>query len=77
MNLLMCVKKLPILTYNANDDYESTLIHPSTTSLTKGLCEQRILKLDQTHWIPLHMSNERLFTSPKEEIFTVEITKPW
>jgi hypothetical protein len=49
---------------------EATLIHPSTTSFPKGLCEQIILTLDQTYWIPLHMSNEWLYTSPKAEIFT-------
>jgi hypothetical protein len=67
----VCKETLPILTYNPNEDCESTLIHPSTTSLPKGLCEHRILNLDQTYWIPLHMNNEWLYTSPKEEIFTV------
>jgi hypothetical protein len=62
---------LPILTYTPKEDCEATLIYPSTTSFPKGLCEQRILTLDQTYWIPLHMSNEWLYTSPKDEIFTV------
>jgi len=35
------------------------------------LFPQRILTLDQTYWIPLHVSNEWLYTSPKDEIFTV------
>jgi hypothetical protein len=37
----VCKETLPILTYSANDDCESSLIHPSTTSLPKGSCEQR------------------------------------
>jgi hypothetical protein len=67
----ICKETLPILTYNQNEDCESSLIHPSTTSLPKGLYEHRILNLDQTYWIPLHMSNEWLYTSPKEEIINV------
>jgi hypothetical protein len=67
----VCKETLPILTYTPREDCEATLIHPSTNSFPKGLCEQRILTLDQTYWIPLHMSNEWLCTSPKDEIFTV------
>jgi hypothetical protein len=67
----VCKETLPILTYTPNEDCESTLIHPSMTSLPNKLCEQRILNLEQTYWIPLHMSNEWLFTAPREEIFTV------
>jgi len=67
----VCKETLPIVTYTPKEDCEATLIHPSTTSLPKGLCEQRILTLNQTYWIPLHMSNEWLYTSPKDEIFTV------
>jgi len=67
----VCKETLPIITYTPKEDCEATLIHPSTTSLPKGLCEQRILSLDQTYWIPLHMSNEWLHISPKDEIFTV------
>jgi hypothetical protein len=67
----VCKETLPILTYTPNEDCEATLIHPSTTSFQRNLCEQRIITLDQTYWIPLHMSNELLYTSPKDEIFTV------
>jgi hypothetical protein len=67
----VCKETLPILTYTAQEDCEATLLHPSTTSLPKMLCEQRLLTLDQTYWIPLHMSNEWLYTSPHNEIFTV------
>jgi hypothetical protein len=35
------------------------------------VCEQRILTLEHIHWIPLHLSNEWLFTAPKVELFTV------
>ena len=69
--IYVCKETLPIITYTPNEDCEATLIHPSTTSSPKGLCEQRILSLDQTYWIPLHMSNEWLYISTKDEIFTV------
>jgi hypothetical protein len=62
---------LPIFTYIPNEDCESTLIHPSTISLPTNLCEQRLLNLDFTYWIPLHLSNEWLYVTPKVEIFTV------
>jgi len=68
--IYVCTETLTIITYTPNQDCEATLIHPST-SLPKGLCEQRILSLDQTYWIPLHMSNKWLYISPKDEIFTV------
>ena len=35
------------------------------------VCEQRILTLEHTYWIPLHLSNEWLFTAPTTELFTV------
>jgi hypothetical protein len=67
----VCKETIPILTYNPNEDCESTLIHPSTAILPKGLCNQRILNLEQTYWIPLYLSNEWLYTAPTDEIFTV------
>lgn len=67
----VCKEILPIYTYTPKEDCEATLIHPSTTSFPQGLCEQRILTLEHTYWIPLHMSNEWLYTAPKDEIFTV------
>jgi hypothetical protein len=67
----VCKETLPILTYTPKEDFEATLIHPSNTFFPKRLCERRILTLDQTYWVPLHMSNEWLYTSPKDEIFTV------
>jgi len=30
-----------------------------------------MLTLEQTYWIPLHLSNEWLFTAPTRELFTV------
>jgi hypothetical protein len=53
----VCKEILPISTYTPKEDCEATLIHSSTTSLPKGLCEHRILTLEKTYWIPMHMSN--------------------
>ena len=47
------------------------MIHPSTISNPKQLCEQRLLNLEYTYWIPLHLSNEWLYVTPGIEIFTV------
>ena len=47
------------------------ILHPSTVSLPDKLCEQRLLYLDSTYWIPLHLSNEWLYVTPNVEIFTV------
>ena len=33
--------------------------------------EQRILYLESTYWIPLHLSNEWLYVTPTVEMFTV------
>jgi hypothetical protein len=63
-------ENIPIVTYVPNADCESTLIHPSTTFLPYKICEQRMLTLNQTYWIPLHFSNEWLFTAPTRELFT-------
>jgi hypothetical protein len=67
----VCQETVPIYTYVPNEDCEATLIHPSTMSLPTKVCEQNLLKLESTYWIPLHMSNEWLFTSPRDEILTV------
>lgn len=58
----VCKETPPILTYTPQKDCEATLIYPSTTSLPKELCEQRVLTLEYTYWIPLHVSNEWLYT---------------
>jgi len=67
----VCQETVPILTYIPNEDCEATIIHPSTASLPAKVCEQGLLKLESTYWIPLHMSNEWLFVTPGNEIFTV------
>ena len=67
----VCKENIPIFTHVPNDNSESTLIHPSTISLPYNVCEQRILTLDQTYWIPLHFCNEWLFTTLTRELFTV------
>ena len=64
-------KNVPIVTYIPNVDCESTLIHPSTMMILRKVCEQQILTLEHTYWIPLHLSNERLSTAPTTELFTV------
>ena len=60
----ICKENIPIVTYVPNDNCESTLIHPSTISILHKVCEQRMLTLEQTCWIPLHLSDEWLFTAP-------------
>ena len=67
----VCKENVPIVTYIPNDDCESTLIHPSTRVIPTKVCEQRMLTLENTYWIPLHLSNEWLFVAPKVELFTV------
>jgi len=62
---------LPILTYIPNEDCEGTLIHPSTNALPNKACEQGLLSLEYTYWMPLHMSNEWLYVTPNTEVFTV------
>jgi len=69
----VCKEALPILTYTPQEICGANLIH-SSASFPKGFCEQRILTLEYTYWIPLHMSNEWLYASPKDEIFTVLCT---
>ena len=54
----VCKENIPIVTYVPNNDCESTLIHPSTISIPHKIYEQRMLTLEQTYWIPLHLSNE-------------------
>ena len=67
----VCQEAVPILTYVPNEDCESTLIHPSTISLPTRVCEQSVLRIETPSLIPLHMSNEWLYVTPKSEIFTV------
>jgi hypothetical protein len=67
----VCKEILPIFTYIPHEDCEATLIHPSTISLPDHLCEQRLLNLNSTYWITLHLSNEWLFVTPTVEIFTI------
>ena len=54
----VCKGDVPILTYIPNEYCESTLIHPSTISIPNNVCEQRLINLEHTYWIPLHLSNE-------------------
>jgi hypothetical protein len=35
------------------------------------VCVQGLLNVEHTYWIPLHLSNEWLYISPKVEVFTV------
>jgi len=67
----VCKENVPNVTYIPNVDCESTLIHPSTIQIPSKVCEQRVLTLEHTYWIPLHLSNEWLFTAPSNELFTV------
>jgi hypothetical protein len=68
--MYVCREEIPIYTYVPEMDCEATLLHPSTTRVPNN-CEYRILKLDKTFWIPLHLSNQWLFVTPKSETFTV------
>jgi len=66
-------ENIPIVSYVPNDDCEFTLIYPPTISIPHKVCGQRMLTLEQTYSIPLHLSNEWLFTAPTRELrlFTV------
>jgi hypothetical protein len=67
----VCKENILIVTYVPNEDCESAWIHPSTISIPHKVCEQRMLTLELTYWIPLHLRNEWLFTAPTRELFTV------
>jgi hypothetical protein len=43
-----------------------TLIHSSTTQVPES-CDVRVLKLEITYWIPLHMNNQWLYVAPRPE----------
>jgi hypothetical protein len=66
----MCKEEIPIYTYVPEADCEAILLHPSTVKVPEN-CEYRFLKLSNTLWVPLHMSNEWLFVTPQMETFTV------
>jgi hypothetical protein len=68
--LYVCREEIPRYTYVPEQDCESTLLHPSTTTIPKN-CEYRFFKLRKTFWIPLFMSNQWLFVTPETETFTV------
>jgi hypothetical protein len=73
----VCKQDIPIVTYIPGSDCESTLLHPSSQSIPPS-CEVRIIKLTSTYWIPLFLSNEWLFVSPRPEKLSVicdDITK--
>ena len=61
----------PYILYIPNEDCEATLVHPSTVSFPSKVREQGLLKLESAYWVPLHMSNEWLFITSNNEIFTV------
>jgi hypothetical protein len=66
----VCKEEIPIYTYVPEIDCEATLLHPSTTKVPDN-CEYRYFKLSNTFWIPLHVSNQWLFVTPRTETFTV------
>jgi hypothetical protein len=68
--MFICREEIPIYNYVPELDCESTLLHPSTTKIP-NVCEYRFFKLLKTFWIPLHRSNQWLFTTPSTETFTV------
>jgi hypothetical protein len=70
MNIYMYVEKRSAYTHVPEQDCESTLLHPSTTTIPKN-CEYRFFKLRKTFWIPLFTSNQWLFVTPETETFTV------
>jgi hypothetical protein len=62
----ICKGDIPVVSYLPNDDCEMTLIHPSSTQIRES-CDVRVLKLEKTYWIPLHMSNQWLYVAPRPE----------
>lgn len=65
----VCAETIPINTYIADYDCEATLLHPNNMKIPNS-CVTKILPLQHTLWIPLHMSNEWLYVAPREETFT-------
>jgi hypothetical protein len=70
-------ENVTIVTYIPIEDCESTLIHSSTMVIPTKVCEQPILTLEHTYWIPLHLSNEWLFTAPVMSVVVVSATSQW
>jgi len=65
----ICKQNLAIVTHTPNEDYESTLIYPSTNSIPNKICEQRMLTLEYTYCILLYLRNECLFTASTIEFY--------
>ena len=61
----ICPEDILIYTYVSGADCEATILHPSTKQIPPGY-DIRIIKLTSTLWIPLHLSNQQLFTAPLE-----------
>ncbi|KAK7871643.1 hypothetical protein R5R35_001828 [Gryllus longicercus] len=66
----VCKEKTPVFTYIPNVDCEATLLHVSTNAIP-SVCEKRIVKLTNTQWIPLYLSNDWLYVAPKPERFAI------
>jgi hypothetical protein len=66
----VCKANIPVYTHIPNLDCEMTLIHPLSTQVPKS-CEVRVIELVKTYWIPLFMSNQWLYVTPKSEKLSV------
>ena len=66
----VCQENIPIYNYIPELDCESTLLHLSTERIPQN-CDIRIINLIKTLWIPLHLSNQWLYVSPKPETLTI------
>jgi hypothetical protein len=60
----ICKEDIPVFSYLPNGDCEMTLNHPSSTQ-TPESCDVRVIKLEKTYWIPLHMSKPMALCGPK------------
>jgi len=69
--LTMHVKRLylSLHTFPMRTVRQPLFIHP--VSLPSKVCERGLLKLESTYRIPLRRSNEWLFITPNNEVFTV------
>ncbi|PSN40805.1 hypothetical protein C0J52_21980, partial [Blattella germanica] len=63
----------PIHTHVSGTDCEATLLQPTNKEVPIS-CELRVLKLQQTFWIPLDSGYEWLYVAPRKEILSTLCT---
>ncbi|PSN30666.1 hypothetical protein C0J52_26880 [Blattella germanica] len=69
----VCKSDMPIHTHVSGTDCEATLLQPTNEEVPIS-CELRVLKLQQTFWIPLDSGYEWLYVAPRKEILSTLCT---